>query len=53
MTVVGGLVGSEAQKLDTGKASPLGEWAIRNAWGVLLVGSILFWTVLAGILVFG
>ena len=53
MSIIGGLVGSHAGRLHVAKTNPLGEWAIRNAWALVLAGSIMFWVVLGAILIYG
>ena len=53
MSIVGGLVGTEVERPADALGAPLGEWAMRNAWGVILLGSLAFWLALAGVLAFG
>jgi hypothetical protein len=53
MSIVGGLVGSEVEKLHAAKHNALGEWAVRNAWALVLIGSVVFWLALGGVLAFG
>ncbi|HUO97764.1 MAG TPA: hypothetical protein VMU01_03810 [Rhizomicrobium sp.] len=53
MSIMSGLVGHEAEGLAPSRRDVFGEWAMRNAWGLILAGSLGFWIVLGGILIFG
>ena len=53
MSVMGGLVGTGHEHVSAARLNAAGDWAIRNAWSLVLVGSLAFWSALAGILIFG
>ena len=53
MSIMGGLVGTESGHLLAASRNLAGEWAIRNAWALVLVASLAFWAVLGGLLIFG
>jgi len=53
MSIMGGLVGSQAGKLAEADHNPLALWVERNAWAVILMGSLAFWMALGAVLVFG
>jgi hypothetical protein len=53
MSVMGGLVGTGHEHLAARRLDAAGDWAMRNAWGMILLGSLMFWAALAGMLIFG
>lgn len=53
MSIVGGLIGGETMRIAATRNSVFGDWAMRNAWAVILLGSLAFWVTLGAVLVFG
>jgi hypothetical protein len=53
MAIMGGLVGTQSEHLAATRLNAVGDWAMRNAWAMILLGSVAFWAALAGILLFG
>ena len=53
MSVMGGLVGTGHEHLAAARLNAAGDWAIRNAWGLVLLFSITIWGLLGAMLVFG
>jgi hypothetical protein len=51
MSIVSGLVETGAEHSVAQHGSAAGEWMLRNAWGLILTGSTVFWLMLAYALV--
>jgi len=51
MSIMGGLVGSEAGSLDVTRHNALGDWTMRHAWALGLLLSLSVWGLLAAILI--
>ncbi len=51
MPIMSGLAGTEAGRPVASHQSAVGQWAIRNAWGLILTGSLAFWLTIAAFLV--
>lgn len=52
MSIVSGLVHSlpESQSRAGSRHQAIGEWAIRNAWAILVAGSLIFWAAFAALI---
>jgi hypothetical protein len=53
MSIVGGLVDTHADQSIVARHTVVGDWAMRNAWGLILTGSFAFWLALAALLIWG
>jgi len=51
MSIVSGLIETGAEHSVAQHRSAAGEWVVRNAWGVILTGSLAFWSTLAFVLI--
>jgi hypothetical protein len=51
MSIVSGLVETGAEHSVAQHQSAVGEWVVRNAWSLILTGSLAFWSALLFLLV--
>jgi hypothetical protein len=51
MSIVSGLVDTGSERSVAPQRTVAGEWAMRNAWGLILTGSVIFWLTLAYLVV--
>ncbi len=47
MSIVSGLVETGPERSIASQHSAVGDWAMRNAWTLILTGSASFWLALA------
>ncbi len=52
MSIMSGLVETEVKR-PVAPHSASSEWFVRNAWSVILAGSLGFWLTLAALLIWG
>lgn len=53
MSLMSGLVETGAEEVIVSKPSRFGEWAVRNAWRLVVAGSSVFWLTVLGVVLFG
>jgi len=53
MSIVSGLVERPTEHHVAQSSSRPAEWMVRNAWGVVIGGSVAFWLILAVLLAVG
>lgn len=53
MSIVSGLVERSTEHHTLPRSARPAEWMVRNAWGVVIGGSIAFWLILAILLAVG
>jgi hypothetical protein len=51
MSIVSGLVGGATVRTVATSSTVVGHWAMRNAWGVILLSSLAFWAAIAAAVV--
>ena len=52
MALMGGLIDTRVEEAAP-KSAPIREWAIRNAWALVIGSGVVFWAVIAGIFLIG